>query len=547
MFKKDNIKFILACVVMLLLAFIQCYRTVHDLHWAYEPDFDRDIGYIRNVLAGHFAQDPNIAGQYLWYNPLLYMTEAAVTKMTGLPPNIVVARAGMFLNLLSPIVFFIVFVKLFDYRVALAALLSFIFLANGNLPGWGGATYTPWLFADCFGQFIFYLNVFLCYKAFSGQKLYQFAVLGAFIGIGFLGHASPTIIMILIMVLLQGQKIIAAIRKKDFAAVKTYFIQGIVTVIPFLICSFPFLYFIAGKYHMHFVNRTILECAPGIFARRFTLKLLKVNFTIPFIIAVVGFVWFYKNYTNVILRKIILNWLYITAILYVYSSIIPTADKILHITLPDTIPAVHYFFYLKGVQSVFFGFGFIFLLEQAVSFIQRIMRRKHENFSLKLSDGLVVLVIMVYMLGYYPIYSNREDFTEPRQQAIDKENQKDDLGIYDYLAKNVPLDDVILCEYDQSLFPVMGTGIKMVSIGVYFSNPYISYDERENDRKAMISYLTTSQPSSAGKLFEQYKVNYILLTNENFAKYKSQPFTGGKVVYTNNKYTLLALADDKNI
>ena len=40
---KENNKYILAFSLMLIAAFIQVYKTIHDLHWANEPDFDRDI------------------------------------------------------------------------------------------------------------------------------------------------------------------------------------------------------------------------------------------------------------------------------------------------------------------------------------------------------------------------------------------------------------------------------------------------------------------------------------------------------------------------
>src|ERR1700761_1136693 len=127
--KKDNTKYLVACILMVLAAFVQCYRTVHDLHWGSEPDFDRDIAYIRTTLNGHFGLDANYASQYMWYNPLLFLSETLIVKLTGLPINIVVARAGAFLNILGPVFFFLMVAKLFDYKAALAALLSFLFLA----------------------------------------------------------------------------------------------------------------------------------------------------------------------------------------------------------------------------------------------------------------------------------------------------------------------------------------------------------------------------------------------------------------------------------
>ncbi|MEO6978926.1 MAG: hypothetical protein ABI113_11130, partial [Mucilaginibacter sp.] len=119
----DNRKYWIACTLMILAAVVQCYRTVHDLHWASEPDFDRDIAYIHTTLNGHYGQDANYAGEYMWYNPLLFLSETLLVKLTGLPINVVVARAGALLNIFSPFAFFLMLVKLFDYKVALAGLL----------------------------------------------------------------------------------------------------------------------------------------------------------------------------------------------------------------------------------------------------------------------------------------------------------------------------------------------------------------------------------------------------------------------------------------
>ncbi|MDB4923100.1 hypothetical protein [Mucilaginibacter sp.] len=534
---KNNTKYWLACIVMILAAFVQCYRTIHDLHWASEPDFDRDIAYIRTTLNGHYGQDANYTGQYMWYNPLLFLTETLIVKLTSLPINIVVARAGAFLNVLGPIAFFIMVLKLFDFKTALAALLSFLFLATGNLPCWGAATYSPWLISDSFVQFLFYINVIFCYQAYSTQQMRWFLLLGASIGITFLGHSAPTILIILILVSLQAQKIIAAIRQKEYKTIKTYLLQGIVTVIPFLICASPFLYFVWGKYNFHFVNRAILECAPGIFERKDSGALLKANITFSLLIAVIGVIWFYKKQTNTLIRQIIFSWLMITVFMYLYESVVPTLDRLNIIHLPDTIPAFHYFFYLKALQSIFFAFGFIFLFQLIINWI---VANNKKKFNPVLSNNLFICAVLLYTIVYFPIYSKRVDFSEARQESIAKGHETDKIEIYDFIIKNVPLNNVVLCEHGLSLFPVMPTGIKMVSVETYFSNPYISYTQRENDRDTMLSYLSSTTPASAIKLFSDYKVSMILLTNRDYAKYKSPAFANDKVIFKNDSFTLIS-------
>ena len=317
----------------------------------------------------------------------------------------------------------------------------------------------------------------------------------------------------------------------------TYFLQGAVTVIPFIIFAFPMLYYVYGKYHLHFVNRIILECAPGIFARKETFTLLKLNVTFSLIISIIGFVWFYRNFKNTVLRKLIWCWLGVTLVMYVYESAVPTVDKIIHHNLPDTIPAFHYFFYFKALQCVFFGFGFIYLFNLLVHWLSK---RTKKEFSPKFTSNFFVFAVLLYMLAYLPVYCNRWDFSDLRQEALNKEKQTDNIEVYNYIVKNVPLDNVLLCPHGLSLFPVMPTGIKMVSVETYFSNPYVSYDQREGDRVKMLHFLTTSTPDTAKNMFSQYKVGDVLLANADYENYKQPSFANSSVIYKNNSYTLLS-------
>jgi len=534
---KDSARYILACCIMLVLAFIECYKTIHDLYWASEPDFDRDIAYIHATLSGHYGQDPNMAGQYMWYNPIIFLLETLSVKLSGAPINVVVARAGAYINLINPIVFFIVMVKLFDYKIALASLLAFIFVLSGNLPCWGSPTYSPWLISDTAIQFLFYLAIFCCYKAFETQKWLWFVILGAVTGLTFLGHSAPTFIIILILVALQAQKVLIALSEKKYRLIGTYFLQGAATAIPFIIFAFPFLYYVYGKYHLHFINRIILECAPGIFARRETVTLLKLNVTFALIISLIGFVWFYFKFENKVLRKIIWSWLLITLVMYVYESAVPTVDKKIHFNLPDTIPAFHYFFYFKALQCIFFGFGFVYLFNKAAQWMQGYFKKKR---SVRFYSSLFVAAVLIYMVVYFPIYRNRYDFTGLRQAALEKGLEQDKIDVYNFITKSVPADHVMLCPHGLSLFPVMPTAIKMVSVETYFSNPYVSYDQREADRVKMLDMLTAATPDSAKHIFSSYHVNNVLLADSAYQHYKQPSFATSSVIFHNGSYTMLS-------
>jgi len=111
----------------------------------------------------------------------------------------------------------------FNLTTALAAIVSYLFLATGNLLGWSSATYSPWLYPATFMQFIFYINILLCYKAFLTQKKSWFFFLGISMGISFLGHTAPTVLILLILISIQFGNIIQAIKKKQYKLVNNYF------------------------------------------------------------------------------------------------------------------------------------------------------------------------------------------------------------------------------------------------------------------------------------------------------------------------------------
>ena len=141
--------------------------------------------------------------------------------------------------------------------------------------------------------------------------------------------------------------------------------------------------------------------------------------------------WFYLKFEKGVLRRIIWNWLLIAAFMYLYESAVPTADKILHINLPDTIPAFHYFFYLKTLQSVFFAFGFMYLFNLGIGLKERLSKVKVTS---KQMEYHLLFCVLFYAAVYYPIYSKRADFTLMKQESIAKGNEKDKIDIYNFIS-----------------------------------------------------------------------------------------------------------------
>jgi len=541
--EKNKSAYLIACIVMIVAAFIQGYRTVSDLHWFSDPDFYRDLSNVQQNLYGNYGKDPNYIGAFIWYNPLLTSIESLIIKITGLPVNLVLARGGAYLNLLAPITFVMMVVILFDYKTALACLLSFLFLATGNIPGYCTGTYSPWLFPVCFAQFLFYLNIIFCYKAFSTQRYEWFFILGICIGLNFLAHTAPAALIILIASILQVRSIVSALKEKKHSLVKRFVLQGLTCFLPFIIVSLPLLYYIVGKYHLHFINRVPFEYEANIFIFRNFPDMIKANISVSFFIAVFGFFAFYKNFHHQLIRRIVFYWCFTAIFMYIYSTVAVTIDNHFKIHLPLTVPNYHYFFYLKAVQSVFFGYGLIFLLRVAFLRANGLIKSKNKTIVERINpDWLFISLILFCALVYFPFYRNRWDFVELRRRTLAYEKEKERIEMYYYIVKNIPADKVILCEGpdDPCAFPVAATARKVVALGPSYSNPYLDWEKRRDDRNNMIKFLQTGKPAEAKKLFYDYNVSFVLLTNEDLTGAKAD-WLIKKILFRNNKYSIMSL------
>ena len=534
---QNSAVYLFACLAMLILAFVQCFRVTRGLEWAYDGDFDRDMAFVQGIVDGHAGVDPNYLGEFPWYNPLLFYVEAGIVKLTALPVNLVVSQAGIYIDLLGPLTFLTMVARLFDVRTAAAAFLSYMFLASGNIVATASATYSPWPYPVTFVQFTFYLSIYFCYLAYSTQRYYWFAILGISCGICFLGHTGPAVVMVLVLILLQGDRFIQAAKGRDFALVKKLLLQGLLTFVFFLLAALPLLYAVVWKYHLHFENRAIFEYRGGILRWGNYRGFLKANINLQFTIAVAGFIWFYRNFHQGLVRKIVLYWLYSALFMFLYTSLLPLLHEKLHIQLPDTCPSYHYFFYLKAIQSVFFGIGCIFLLKA----IYRKLAAYRAKTQLKLKireNQMILLVLLLYAFLYFPTYMHRQDFVERYEEGLIRRSEKAKIEVYHYIVAHIPDDKVILCEEEANDFPVMASGRKMVSTSLMFSNPYVNYQKRSGDRNDMLSYLGSGQPSSAKSLFGEYKVGFILLKNQDSHFFSDGSPADYPLLFRNDQFSL---------
>jgi hypothetical protein len=505
----------LALILMCGLALRQGLSTTGDLEWPHDVDLYRDIGYAQSILDGHYWADPLYLGETIWYNPLVPGLVAAVSWVTKLPIHVLYTRMGAYLNLLAPIGFYLLVAYLFDGWTAAAATFGFIFAVGGNAPSWASATYSPWLFSANFVQFLFYVALAVCAKALRAQKHTWYLGVGFFLGITFLGHTAPALILgsivsasvlrIVVKSWNQGSRSIVVGRA---------LVDLAIVLLVALTVGAPLLYSIVGHYHLRILNpapsswvyfRLALSNLPSFIAE---------NLSLPAGIACLGLIALVRQRSQHIGRDLLLFWLMVCCAFLAYGYVWQLAWYC-GVHLPSLVPSYHFLFYLKGLEAVLLGCGMVTLTRSAVRLIARLVpfvnRRMSSGSTLKRTERLSLgLLILISLVVAYPTYRSRDDFAAARIAAQHMGQRGDEIRAFTWILEHTRPTDVFLADDHLGLHVVGASGRKVVAVDPCFSNPYVSWEVRASDRDSMLDHLRSGDRGGFGALASKYKVTYVI-------------------------------------
>jgi hypothetical protein len=517
--KKNSTVFLYAVLLIaFLIAFINAYRTVTNITWAFDYDFQRDMSFVQSILDGNYSKDPSYSGEFWWYNPLLSWIEAGLVKISGISVPLMLTKAGIYLNLLAPLTFFILMSFFFTTIEALCGTIAMLFFTAGNLPGWAAATYSPWLFPVCFMQSVFYISLIVLYKYFKTSGTVWVFALGICSGICFLGHAAPALLLLILTVSLSCIKLYSLIINKKREEIFRLIKNSLIYSVSFIVVSLPLLRTIIGKYHMKTINRDGFEYLEPMFQPGNMLDLIKANISLTLVFSIVGFYYFIKYYhKDEWIRKIILLWGISTLALFIYTTMVVTLRYKMNIWLPGIVPSFHFFFYLKALQPVFFSFGFIWIARMVFQKLS-----SDEIHGTVLFSWIAPSIMLGSVFFNYPAYSKNFDFNEEKILSLTKSNQTNAIDARSWIVENLPADDVILCEESTSVFPLLSTGRKLVAVSTTMSNPYVDFKRRHLDRTRMLVSLMKND-SSSEILLKNYHVDYLFLNKVRENLYKKNP------------------------
>jgi hypothetical protein len=476
-----------------------------DLDWPAVDTQFRELAAAETILDEGYGPDSTYARERLWYNPLAPALVAAGSRISGVAPRVIVARSGPYLNLLAPLALFLLIATVFDRYAALAGVAAFVFFTGSAFPFYYAATYSPWFAPENFGQAILYVGLLAAGEAFARQfSARRAAWLGLLLGLTFLAHTAPALLLGGTMLILAAWHIASTGRWRDSALS-----LGLSLAIAFVV-ALPFAAEILWHYRLHILNPypalspsdlMDLNALPGTMLKLATLPALAG------IAAVARRVMTARADRGL---RLLLAWIAAT-LFFLGAHVAMRLAARAGVVVPSIVPPFHFLFYAAALVSV--GIG-VAVRDASIAILDRFAAPAPHGEKLDWRAGLVVsLATGLLVAAYYPKYLARADFTALREQAVTM-NRVFPTDAYDWIRANTPVDAVFLCTDRESLYVVSPAGRKVVATNRYFSSPYVDWVLRDRDRTEMFSRLEAHDVEGFRRLAQVYGVAFIVVPEQ---------------------------------
>jgi hypothetical protein len=231
--------------LLLLLCLAKGIWFVHGLTVPPDADMIRDVGFIQAALDGNFTGDPTNANALRWYPPLIHVLAAGAVRLAGASIMSTWIQAGLWTNLLSPLMFFVMNRRLIGPWPAVAATIVFVLYGTATMPPDAAAGYTPFTFTPSLAWPMFFAAVWLIHARADARRFGSALLIGAMLGIVFLVNTVPAILLSAIVAA------VAIARDGLRSAVLFWLVCVAVAELAF---AAPFLAPLIVAYHLHIVN-----------------------------------------------------------------------------------------------------------------------------------------------------------------------------------------------------------------------------------------------------------------------------------------------------
>jgi hypothetical protein len=499
-------------VVLCALAFVPGVQATGDLNWPGDQDLLRDIAQSQTFVDGDWLADPQYLGETIWYNPLTPSIVATVARVTNQPVPVLYTRLGAYLNFLAPIGLYLLVALLLDRWAAVGAVFAFLFMAPPtNEPSWAVGTYSPWLFTANFAQGWMYLTLAAYVIALRRATTRWWALVGGLLGITFLAHTAPAVIVGGIIALHTS---VRAIQSRSLR--RPLIALGAI-IIAALIVSAPLTLSIVGRYQLHVLNPAPTNWAYEPLTLRNFEAFIQGNFIDrgwTMLLVGLGLIAVWRNRRAA--TPLITFWLIIALAFLIYHYVRQLARRD-GVILPTIVPGFHFLLYFRVAQSMLLGGGVMALGALAANFAAKVVpcvRGKQSG----LARGLSLAILAGMLITAYPAYLNSDDLVGQRIDAEQVGQNTDRITAYQWVRANTQRHDVFLAGDSVGTFVISPAGRKLIAGDSVFVSPYVDWAAHNADREALWAALEAQDEVAFRLLMAKYQSVYVAVSGDRLRR-----------------------------
>jgi hypothetical protein len=429
------------------------YTAIHDTY--------RDVGFIQGFLDGDLAGDPSTEGAKRYYPPLLHALAACIAFITHIPPLELLVRAAPWVNLLVPATFFLMCRRLVNAPAAAVATTVFVCFDGLLLPPWMAASYTPWTSVPALTQALFFCSVWLISARIERARFIDALSIGSAIGIVFLAHTVPALILAAIVA--------AAALATQRATLRT--VAWIAAIGAVALCwALPFLLPLVISYHLKIVhaNGGFIDDLfdPSRIPKRVIAAIL------PGLLALIWLGWSFwrtKQLAVPLSRATLATlavWI-ILPVLFIARHYGCGGGGTSTTCTAFLVPVHHWIFYLQSALACVFGYAVASAAANAT----------HPSRTVAVAG--VAFVLACAALIFRPMDQ------QMRVRALDMRNRFD-VELYQWLLTHTPPSALFVADvstngvHDTASSAILAAGRKNVALPFIFSNPYVNWESRRD-------------------------------------------------------------------
>jgi hypothetical protein len=440
-------------------------------------DTFRDAGFVQGIVDGNWFGDPTIGGAWRYYPPLTHAFFAAVAAATGIEPLSLLTMSAPLLNLLVPAGFFLMTRHLFGAVAAVAGTALFVFFNDLALPSWISAAYHPWSSVPLLALGGFFFSVWLINARIRSERLSDALLIGSAIGLTFLAHTVPALILAAIVP-------VAVLSIREFK-LRTLGWTAVVAVTA-LMWSLPLLLPLLVSYRLHILNPGPGALVDPLFAhwppsRAMLVALLPGLLGLPAIAMLRT-----AGTMNRAAGAILAVWVMVPMIFLTRHYACGATSQAAVCTV-FVVAVHHWFIYLQAASTCLAGLAVWLCIVRV-----RQISPGPESWT----DVRFLVGVLCGIAACWP----RPFDDSMRQRALDL-GATFDWGAYSWVTQHTGPEDLFVTELpDTSLNPaslaVMAAGRRSVALPETYSNPYVEWQARN---RLNLEYLAAAQaPAGLG-------------------------------------------------